>query len=191
MAERKRGPDGRFLAERGAPPTRGALQALQEKPVRRDGWSPARRTRFLSTLAATCNVTLACETAGMSDVGAYKLRQRDAAFRAAWRRALREGYARLESDLLQRALTGEAKLREAIGEAPSAEAAVTLIARYRPATAELLYRVHRAEALAEGGDGGDGGDGGGDDGAKAKAALIEKIMARLALARPTLIEEAR
>lgn len=80
------------------------------KPIgarqRHDGWTPKRREEFLKSLASTCNVTASCRAAGMSAGAIYPLRQRDAAFRAAWAAALREGYARLEAALLHRAING-------------------------------------------------------------------------------------
>ncbi len=68
---------------------------LIEARQRRDGWTPNRRRLFLEALANTCNVSAACRAAGMSSSAIYPLRQRDAAFRAAWADALREGYFRL------------------------------------------------------------------------------------------------
>jgi hypothetical protein len=175
---------GRFLAR--DPGGRGnalrrSIHAVRTRPSRRDGWTAARRETFLAVLAETCNVTIACESVGMSDVGAYKLRRRDAAFRKAWRSALTEGYARLEIKLLERALIGEAKLREAI-DATDAARAIDLLGRYSPRTAELLYRTHRTEALAA-----DSAEPDADEPEDAK--LIASIMAKLTVARATLIAE--
>jgi hypothetical protein len=183
-----RGPDGRFAAlsrSTAVAPTCGGIQTVRRTArPRKDAWTPLLRERFLVTLAETCNVKMACAAAGKSDVGAYKLRQRDPSFRAAWRRALGEGYARLEIQLLERALIGEAKLREAIDVADPARA-IDLLGRYSPRTAELLYRTHRAEALA--GDAADDDDAG--DGEAERQGLIASIMAKLAAAEATLIAE--
>lgn len=51
---------------------------------RRDGWTPARRERFLEHLAAGLDVKRACTLVGMSRQKAYTLRGRDAAFANAW-----------------------------------------------------------------------------------------------------------
>lgn len=56
--------------------------------VRRDGWSPERKTRFLVRLAACGNVRAACGAAGMSRDAAYTLRRRDALFARGWAVAL-------------------------------------------------------------------------------------------------------
>lgn len=56
------------------------------KPVRRDGWTAARRDGFIDALAKTGNVRAAASAVGMSHVGAYKLRNRpgEERFRTAW-----------------------------------------------------------------------------------------------------------
>ena len=54
---------------------------------RRDGWTAARRVKFLECLAATRNVSRACAAAGLSREAAYRLRRRDPALADAWRTA--------------------------------------------------------------------------------------------------------
>jgi|GEM_PF-1194535 len=68
------------------------------------GWTKARRTRFLDHLAATGHVGMAAEAAEMHASGAYALRRRDAAFAGLWDAALEIGFARLEAELLSKAL---------------------------------------------------------------------------------------
>ena len=58
------------------------------KPLRRDGWTPARRRQFLKSLATTANVRSACTGVGLSRQAAYQLRRRDSAFARAWDAAL-------------------------------------------------------------------------------------------------------
>lgn len=74
------------------------------KKAPEQSWSQARRQRFLDALAATANVRMAADAAGMGLPGAYKVRQRDAAFAELWEAALEQGYGRLESELLSSAL---------------------------------------------------------------------------------------
>lgn len=74
------------------------------KKAPEQSWSQARRQRFLDALAATANVRMAADAAGMGLPGAYKARQRDAAFAELWEAALEQGYGRLESELLSSAL---------------------------------------------------------------------------------------
>jgi hypothetical protein len=56
--------------------------------VRADGWSPERKLRFLSRLAACGNVRAASAAVGMSRDAAYVLRRRDALFARGWAAAL-------------------------------------------------------------------------------------------------------
>jgi hypothetical protein len=65
---------------------------------------------FFATLVETCNVVRSAKAAGFSANWAYRRRKRDAAFRNAWAEAVREGYARLELVLLERAIKGTPKL---------------------------------------------------------------------------------
>jgi hypothetical protein len=63
----------------------------------------ARRAVFLEWLAATCNVVLSAEKAGVCYQTPFKHRMKDAAFEAEWDEAIRQGYARLEARALQEA----------------------------------------------------------------------------------------
>lgn len=71
---------------------------------RGNNWTASRRAAFLGQLAATCNVTKACEAVGMHPCGAYRLRLRDSVFAGQWHDALLTGYDRLEAALLRRAM---------------------------------------------------------------------------------------
>ena len=65
---------------------------------------------FLMTLADSCNVMRSAKAAGFSTKWAYSKRKTDAAFRNGWAQAVREGYAKLELVLLERAMVGTPKL---------------------------------------------------------------------------------
>jgi hypothetical protein len=69
-------------------------------------WTKAKEATFLSTLADTCNVTVASQEAGVSVSGVYRRRKENAAFRAGWLEALSVAYQRLELVLLDRAFNG-------------------------------------------------------------------------------------
>ena len=73
-------------------------------------WTKAKEATFLSTLADTCNVTVASQEAGVSVSGVYRRRKENAAFRAGWLEALSVAYQRLELVLLDRAFNGTEKL---------------------------------------------------------------------------------
>lgn len=146
--------------------TRGRKPQLQ--PQRKDGWTAKKRELFLSELAATANVRGSARAAGMSDQGLYSLRQRDPAFRAAWDAALREGFARLEMMLLERAMNGVAKPvfhgGQAVGEVTeySDRLAMGLLAHHRGA----VIAMAAAEAAEAGKS---------DDGEAARARLIARF----------------
>ena len=73
---------------------------VQVRKSRAGHASQAKRKRFLDHLAATCNVTASCESAGMTVRTLYLLRKRDPDFAGLWREALAMGYERLEAALL-------------------------------------------------------------------------------------------
>ncbi|SEK01795.1 hypothetical protein SAMN05518849_12738 [Sphingobium sp. AP50] len=76
--------------------------------IREDGWSPARQRRFLEVLASSGVIMLACEAVRITARSAYNLRNRrdGAAFRLGWDAAILIARARLATDLLARAITG-------------------------------------------------------------------------------------
>lgn len=124
---------GRLTRSRGSG---GGARPQLQKP-RRKSWTMGRRETFLAELAATCNVSAAARAAGMCPQGAYRLRDRDAGFRAAWMRALGEGYERLELMMLERAMFGVEKHVWYRGEQ------VGSMRSYGDATGLALLRMHR------------------------------------------------
>jgi hypothetical protein len=72
--------------------------------LRHDGWTPARRTRFLDHLAGQGSVRAACAHVGKSREAAYRLKRRDALFARGWDAAL----------VLARAVSAEALASRAI-----------------------------------------------------------------------------
>jgi hypothetical protein len=72
-------------------------------------WSPGRETLFVTRLAETANVAASIRASGLSRTSVYRRFRADPAFRERWEGALREGYLKLESDLLERALHGTEK----------------------------------------------------------------------------------
>jgi len=82
-------------------------RSRRAKPVR---WSAKREEVFLATLGETANVAASIRASGLSETSVYRRRRKSDEFRARWARALREGYARLEAMLLDRALNGVEKV---------------------------------------------------------------------------------
>jgi hypothetical protein len=82
----------------------------QMQPTSSRSWTKDKEREFLSVLGETCNVTRACEAVGMSTVGAYKRRRKNAAFRAAWIETISAAYQRLELVLLDRTFNGTEKV---------------------------------------------------------------------------------
>jgi hypothetical protein len=124
----------------------GGTRAQVRKASRRD-WTKAKEQRFLTVLAETCNVSRACEEAGVSDSGAYQRRKANAAFRAAWLDAIGTAYQRLELVLLERALNGTEKIvtksdgrEERMREYPN-QIALTLLRMHRDTAAEAQTEV--------------------------------------------------
>lgn len=90
--------DGEELVVRGANGRRAQVARARLRQ-----WTPRAETRFLATLAATCNVKAACAEVGLSVPGAYAHRHRWPEFARRWDAAVEEGGMRLEIGLMQRA----------------------------------------------------------------------------------------
>lgn len=76
----------------------------QVRAPRRDGWTKAKRARFLEVLSTTCNVTAAAAGAGVTTHTAYALRRRDGMFAQLWSEAVQHGTELLHEALISRAL---------------------------------------------------------------------------------------
>lgn len=109
---------------------------------------------FFATLGETCNVARAARTAGIAKSWAYRRRKRDSGFRNAWAEAVREGYARLELILLERAMKGTPKLvrtakgNDRVMREYSTALAVALLKRHADTADSASYEPAEAE-LAE------------------------------------------
>ena len=68
--------------------------------------TPKKKIAFLDALAETCNVTRACEAAGLSRAVAYVWRDADPEFAARWENARRIGAEALEDECMRRATEG-------------------------------------------------------------------------------------
>lgn len=97
----------------------------EEPPVRRkkiervQDWSERKKTAFLEHLSLTANVRASARAVDMSEQSVYRLRSRCDVFRGGWEVALREGYARLELMMLERAIGGTVKPAGKAGQAAS------------------------------------------------------------------------
>ena len=117
-AEPLRDVRGRFFSASGQPRKSGLadrkrketakLTANKAKPKRGKHW----RDHFLSALSATSNISAACAAAIVDRSDAYKARNSEPAFAAAWRSALLEGYEALELETLCRLREGELRSDE-------------------------------------------------------------------------------
>jgi hypothetical protein len=117
---------------------------------------------FFAALADSCNVAYAARQAGFSANWAYRRRKRDAVFRNQWVAAVREGYAKLELVLLERAMKGTPKTIRSNGSDK-------VIREYSNTLAVALLRRH-AETV-------DDYDGQPDEGeaAELRARIIEQL----------------
>lgn len=66
-------------------------------------WSDAAEATFLTTLAASANITAAAQAAGFSTTAIYRRRLRDAGFAVRWAEAIALGFTRLECLVLETA----------------------------------------------------------------------------------------
>jgi hypothetical protein len=118
----------------------------QMRKARAQSWSKEKEAEFLSVLAETCNVTQACERAGVSVGHAYRKRKTDAAFRAGWLEAIGTAYQRLELVLLDRAFNGVEKV------VTRRDGSEERMVEYSNQLAMSLLKMHRdtaAEASAD------------------------------------------
>lgn len=115
---------------------------------RHDGWTQARTQRFLDTLAHTGCVADAARVAGMSVVGARRMRARYPAFAAAWDDALDRAHRGLIAIAYRRAVEGKETVIIRKGEEYER--------RIAPSDSILGLLVKRGD-LAGGGEGGRGG----------------------------------
>lgn len=123
-----------------ASPRPGAVLNGQSSPklrsARDSGISERQVANFFETLAETCNVTRSAEAAGFAVSTAYRRRKTDAAFRRAWTEAVREGYAKLELVLLERAIDGTPKT------IPGPGGSERVVREYSTALAIALLKRH-------------------------------------------------
>ena len=89
-----------------SPPPPPAEANGRDKSTR---WNKTAKALFLTHLAALCSVCGAAAAIGLAVSGAYAQRQKDPEFREQWDVALEAGYARLEHELLDRAVNGQAR----------------------------------------------------------------------------------
>lgn len=83
---------------------REGARAVAERQI--TAWTAEVEDRFLEALAASSNVRESARAAGVSDTTVYRHRRSSAEFRAKWAVALREGFVKLETLMLERALSG-------------------------------------------------------------------------------------
>lgn len=159
-------------------PDQAELKAVMAQKPRADGWTARRRALFFAALTITCNVKASCAVVKMSVSGAYRRRGFDPSFRRDWRRAIDQGYARLETEALERALLGEHCVRGALEGSAEAAEALAVLAKAPDQMAALLLRLHRERALAIEEEDAPGGDSGARERIEAKlAALRARIEA--------------
>lgn len=107
----------------------------------RESWSMEKQATFLATLAATCNVSASVRSIRMSESSVYRLRRKSPEFLAEWQTALREGYARLELAMLERAIHGTEKPVFHLGKE------VGRVRQYPDRQAMTLLTAHRTSVM--------------------------------------------
>lgn len=114
----------------------------QKRKRRATDWTKARTTKFIETLADSCNVSLAARAVQRSINSVYSKRAKDAGFRAQWDQALSIGYSRLEMMMLERALHGTEKVITLKSGEPK------IMMEYNDRVALALLRQHRESVAA-------------------------------------------
>ena len=123
---------------------RPAPKRRSKPKPKRESWTAEMKRTFLAELAATANVQASIRAIGMSESAVYRLRQRSPEFRAQWLAALREGYARLELMVLERAMNGTQKPIVHAGQI------VGQVTEYSDRLALTLLTAHREAVMGEG-----------------------------------------
>jgi hypothetical protein len=130
---------GQALAGNTADRTDGAAGMAPPRTVRRQvKWSAAREEMFLQTLSCTSNVAASIRASGLSESNVYLRRKTSPDFRAKWQTALSEGYVRLESEMLNRAIGGVRRPLLSAGKNMGS------VVEYNDRIAMSLLAMHRA-----------------------------------------------
>ena len=135
-----------------------------DKPFTR--WTKRRMAMFLEYLAEYCNVCAALRHSGMASSSLYRKRRESAEFRRAWDDALEQGYARLEAELLSRALNGEDK------QVLNRDGEIVILKKVSNALGIALLKLHGTRVAAIRAMAGNSHD---DHAMEAKIAIIKKL----------------
>lgn len=130
--------DGEELVVRG-----GNGRRTQIARARLKQWSPRVEARFLSVLAATCNVKAACAAVELTAASAYAHARRWQGFAERWRAAVEIGYLRIEAGLLAQMDANPFSGREIDAE--------MAMPRMTVAEALQLLHMHKREVRGVGG----------------------------------------
>ena len=120
------------------------VRRVQKRAGRKDGWTEAKKERFLEVLEATCNIAAALRAVKMSRSGLNKLRRREGAFRARFADTKRRAYIDLEFFTLGKIMEGTVKT------VTKADGSVETVHEFPLHLALQLLRLHRdvAESAA-------------------------------------------
>lgn len=109
--------------------------------------TPEKRTAFLAVLAETGIVRRGLEAISISRSAAYKWRDEDADFAAAWDKALAIGIGALEDEAHRRAFEGTPEL-VLVGDGDAAKP-VEVNRKYSDTLAIFLLKAHRPDRYRE------------------------------------------
>jgi len=102
-------------------------------------WTRKRCDIFFAALAEVCNVAAAAEAAGFERKAPYNERRHNPEFEARWEKAIGEGYAALELEMLERARFGENRPAD-VGESGPRQRAIPT------GMAMQLLKLHKSHA---------------------------------------------
>lgn len=143
----------------------------QKKRARKGSCTRELAETFMQVLRDTCNVMEAARAVGKTTAIIYRWRLKDAAFRAAWDKALDEGYAALEMELLRRARFGQDVTEYRTGD-DGQEAPVKRVHSYCNNLGMRLLAQHARTVGAY-----RAAQGGSSDGSRALEEIRRKLMA--------------
>jgi hypothetical protein len=145
------------------------MRRVQKRADAKEGWTDAKKERFIEVLEATCNIAAGLRAVGMSRSGLTKLRARDGAFRARMADSRKRAYVDLEFFTLGKIMDGTVKT------VTKADGSVETVHEYPLHLALQLLRLHRDVADSAAAE--EAPDGASDEARKIE--VVERLMRKM------------
>lgn len=102
-----------------------------------------RKAEFLAALSSSANVSLSCQTAGVSRASVYAAKQSDPDFAQAWALAMQTALDALEAELISRAIEGTQNTQYYHGKP------IGTVTSYSDTLAMFLLKAHRPDVYGD------------------------------------------